>query len=96
MDRCHNGTAAARRMDPSLSTPCSWVLPYKRRPLDKLGRGHEGKLQILIKYIVSANRDIHFLVKKLAKFAFPCFHKLICIALDSVEKSTSEAYFMFK
>lgn len=52
MDRCYNGTAAARGMDPSLSTTCSWVLPYKRRPLDKLGRGHEGNLVTNYVYMV--------------------------------------------
>ena len=47
-------------MDPSLSKTCSWVFPYKRRPLDKLGRGYEGKLQImLIWYINSLGKQGH-------------------------------------
>lgn len=73
MDWCYNDTAAARRMDPSLSTTCSWVFPYKRRPLDKLGRGHESKLQIiLIWYINSVEKQGHVLVT-MGKFAFPSF-----------------------
>ena len=42
MDRCHYDTATTGRLDPSFGKACSWLFPYKRRPLDQLGRGNEG------------------------------------------------------
>ena len=42
MDRCHYDTATTGRLDPSFGKACGWLFPYKRRPLDQLGRGNEG------------------------------------------------------
>ena len=43
MDRCYNDTITSRGLDPSSGKACGGMLSDKRRLVDVLGRGNEGK-----------------------------------------------------
>lgn len=43
LDRCHHDPAEARGLDPPPGSTRRGLFPYQRRPVDRLGGGHEGK-----------------------------------------------------